>query len=413
MKILVYTLNFSPEITGIGKYCGEMVEWLSQNNHEVRVITAYPYYPRWKVLNGYSSKLWSLEKIDGIKIFRCPLWVPKTPSGFKRLIHLFSFALTSFPILFFHLFWRPSIIFITEPPFFCTPSAILFSKLARCKSWLHVQDFEIDAAFEAKILQGNFAKSIALTFEKVAFKQFDVISTLSGQMLRRLKHKGCDEDKTFLMPNWVNLMCFDRDMGKSFNFRKFLSIPSRDILALYSGSMGAKQGLEILAEVASLSEKNGKVDGKSIHFLFCGDGPGKGALLEACVNLRYVHFLDLQPSDRFPALLSSADIHLLPQIDGVGDLVLPSKLSGMLASGRSVIATARIGSEIGDVVQKCGYIVEPGDISAFYQAMVRLASNDSLREEFGRLAKNYATIHLDRNTILNDFQDRLFAITLN
>ncbi len=49
MKILVYGINYSPELTGIGKYTGEMVEWLARNGHEVRVITAPPYYPEWKV----------------------------------------------------------------------------------------------------------------------------------------------------------------------------------------------------------------------------------------------------------------------------------------------------------------------------------------------------------------------------
>ncbi len=49
MKILVYGINYSPELTGIGKYTGEMVEWLAAQGHEVRVITAPPYYPQWQV----------------------------------------------------------------------------------------------------------------------------------------------------------------------------------------------------------------------------------------------------------------------------------------------------------------------------------------------------------------------------
>ncbi|STD27602.1 glycosyl transferase family protein [Enterobacter asburiae] len=45
MKILVYGINYSPELTGIGKYTGEMVEWMASQGHDVRVITAPPYYP--------------------------------------------------------------------------------------------------------------------------------------------------------------------------------------------------------------------------------------------------------------------------------------------------------------------------------------------------------------------------------
>lgn len=55
MRILVYGINYSPELTGIGKYTGEMVEWMAGQGHEVRVVTAPPYYPQWQVGEHYSS----------------------------------------------------------------------------------------------------------------------------------------------------------------------------------------------------------------------------------------------------------------------------------------------------------------------------------------------------------------------
>ena len=39
MKILINGINHSPELTGIGKYTGEMVKWLTEQGHEVRVVT--------------------------------------------------------------------------------------------------------------------------------------------------------------------------------------------------------------------------------------------------------------------------------------------------------------------------------------------------------------------------------------
>ena len=53
MKILIYGLNYHPELTGIGKYTGEMAEWFAKRGHKVRVVTAPPYYPRWKVDKKY------------------------------------------------------------------------------------------------------------------------------------------------------------------------------------------------------------------------------------------------------------------------------------------------------------------------------------------------------------------------
>jgi colanic acid biosynthesis glycosyl transferase WcaI len=49
MRILIYGINYAPELTGIGKYSSEMAEWLAEQGHEVVVTTALPYYPEWQV----------------------------------------------------------------------------------------------------------------------------------------------------------------------------------------------------------------------------------------------------------------------------------------------------------------------------------------------------------------------------
>ena len=108
MRIVIYGINYSPELTGIGKYSGEMAEWLASRGHEVRVVTAPPYYPQWRIREGFSN-IWSKEEKSytdltfnngsGVLVYRCPLWVPEQPSGFKRLLHLASFA-------FSHHRWR-------------------------------------------------------------------------------------------------------------------------------------------------------------------------------------------------------------------------------------------------------------------------------------------------------------------
>ena len=55
MKILLYCLNYSPELTGIGKYTGEQARWFAARGHQVRVVTAPPYYPAWRVGTGYRA----------------------------------------------------------------------------------------------------------------------------------------------------------------------------------------------------------------------------------------------------------------------------------------------------------------------------------------------------------------------
>ena len=125
MKLLLYGLNYAPEPVGIGKYSGELAEWLAGRGHEVRVITAPPYFPQWRaVANRYRR-----DQRRGVAIWRCPLWVPRRPSGLSRLIHLASFALSSLPVLLAQRKWRPDVVLTVAPAFFCAPGALLLGKL--------------------------------------------------------------------------------------------------------------------------------------------------------------------------------------------------------------------------------------------------------------------------------------------
>jgi colanic acid biosynthesis glycosyl transferase WcaI len=91
---------------------------------------------------------------------------------------------------------------------------------------------------------------------------------------------------------------------------------------------------------------------------------------------------------------------LLPQNLGAADLVLPSKLSGMLASGRPVIATCLAGTELEAVVSQCGIVVPPQDTAALAAAICRLADDVATRLELGRRARAYAEANFERDAIL-------------
>lgn len=405
LRVVIQTPNFYPELTGIGKYSGELAQWLSNRGHKVYVITAPPYYPEWSIKPGYRKFFWSKEFFDGIQIWRCPLWVPRAPNGLKRVLHLASFAISSFPALIFHCLYRPHIIITIEPPLFTAPAALFLGWITRAKSIMHIQDYEVDAAFELGLLRGRFLKSFILRIEKWLLSHFDLVSTISNRMAEKAFLKGVKKSQIYFLPNWVRVADYSTNKDVD-SYRKLLNIPESAIVALYSGNMGAKQGLEILGELAIKCHQDFQ-DDVPIHFIFCGDGVGKKALIKQCASLDRVHFLKLQPIEKFPKLLSSVDIHLLPQIAGVADLVMPSKLTGMLASGRPVLACANQGTELAETLVDCGLISKPEHFNEFYGAFNRLVREKNLREVLGIAGRDYATQNLDQDTVLFKFEAKL------
>jgi len=417
MKIVIQSINFHPELTGIGKYTGEMASWLSSKGHVVRVITTPPYYPKWKISSGYKKYFWSKEIWCGVKVWRCPIWVPIKPNGITRLLHLASFAFSSFPIMLWQIFWRPNIILTIEPPLFAAPVALVAARISGAKAILHIQDFEVDAAFDLGLLKGARLKKIILDIEKFLLRCFDLVCTISGRMADRAFGKGLIAENIFLFPNWADAQpefksSQQQGIPKSepeFSYREYLKIPLDGVIALYSGNMGAKQGLEILGQVAR------KFQGADeslplVHFVFCGDGIGRAKLIEQCKGLSFVHFLDLQPAENLARFLAMADIHLLPQRADASDLVMPSKLAGMMASARPVLVCAHIGTELANVVKGCGLVVPPENPQAFYDALVTLISDKDLRDTLGMASLEYAIKNLDRENILFSFESKLKAI---
>jgi colanic acid biosynthesis glycosyl transferase WcaI len=414
LRILIYGLNYAPELTGIGKYTGEMSVWLSERGHEVRVVTAPPYYPAWRIRDDYRGAWYRTEHTPGHPVVhRTPLYVPRRPTGLKRIAHLVSFMLGSFPIMLRELFWQPEVVFTVEPTFFCAPLTLLIGKSAGAACWLHVQDFEVDAAFELGLLpaQGPIHDA-ALRIEKFFTYAFDRISGISPRMVDRALAKGIPSNRVVLFPNWVDVRAIypiDPASNSSKLFRRDIASHVEDIdnkvILLYSGNMGAKQGLELLAPLAESFANDPRV-----HFLFCGDGAFREKLETLVAHRPNVTMLPLQPLDRLNDLLNTADIHLLPQRASAADLVMPSRLSAMLSSGRPVIATAHPGTQVAQVVQGRGLAVAAEDATALHAAVLRLVEDEELRLRLGREAREYAIQHLGKQQVLEQFERDLIAL---
>lgn len=405
MKILIQGINFTPELTGIGKYSGEMAEWLAEHGHEVRVVTAPPYYPQWHVSDGFAN-WWHRCKGQGGRgkggpvVYRCPLWVPSRPSGLKRVLHLASFALSSFPIMLWQIFWRPDVVLVVEPPFFCAPQAWLVARLSGAKAWLHIQDFEVDAAFDLGLLKGAGLRRLVVHGERRLMALFDRISTISENMVERLAIKGIEQKQRVLLPNWVNLQDIFPISGVSI-YRAKLGIENDVCVALYSGNMGEKQGLEILLDAARVLQ-----DEPGLLIVLCGEGVVKKRLMQIGAGLHNVRWLPLQPMEKLNELLNLADIHLLPQQADIADLVMPSKLLGMLASGRPILATAYPGTQLAEVVSSCGKVVEPGNAQGVVQGLLELLRSPQERATLGSAAHQAAQAW-DKANVLRSFECQL------
>lgn len=408
MKILIIGLNYAPEAISTGKYTSEMAQWLAAGGHDVRVMAAPPYYPAWRVHEGYSSWRYRSETIDGIRVLRCPLYVPRHPTGLKRIVHSLSFGVSSLLAIPAFLRWRPDVVMAVEPPFFGAVAALAAARLCGAKAWLHVQDFEIDAAFQLGILKTSpLLCRVVHGVERATMRRFGRISSISEKMVERLRGKGVPEERRVLFRNWVDTERI-RPLGSPSPMRATLGLGDETVIALYAGNLGEKQGLETVLEAARMLREN-----TPIRFIICGDGAARERLRGLAGNAPNIGWLPLQPVEELNNLLNMADIHLLPQRAGAADVVMPSKLTGILASGRPVVATAVPGTEIAETVCGRGVMVPPEDPAALARAIRDLAADPGRRRTLGAAARRYAEVHLERKLVLSEFERRLERFVRN
>ena len=401
MKILVYGINYSPELTGIGKYTGEMVEWMARQGHELRVITAPPYYPEWQVDEDYSS--WRYRREEGAAtVWRCPLYVPKQPSTLKRLIHLGSFALSSFFPLMAQRRWKPDRIIGVVPTLFCTPGMRLLGKLSGARTLLHIQDYEVDAmlglGMAGKGKGGKVAK-LASAFERSSLHNVDYVSTISRSMMNKAQEKGVAAEKVIFFPNWSEVARFrDVTAVEAATLREQLGLSDAKKIILYSGNIGEKQGLENVIDAAE------KLRDQPWQFVIVGQGGGKARLQKLAQErgLQNITFLPLQPYEALPALLKMADCHLVVQKRGAADAVLPSKLTNILAVGGNAVITAEAHTELGqlcDTQPGIAVCVEPESVPAL---VVGIEQALNMPKE-NAIARDYAERTLEKENVLNQF----------
>ena len=398
MRILIVGLNYAPEKVGIAVYTTGMAEALVERGHEVRVVAGQPYYPAWKIADGHNAWAWNTRTENGIRVTRVPHYIPSQPSGLKRLIHHATFATSALvPALWSGLMFRPEMVLTVAPSLIGAPVARLAAWAARAESWLHIQDFEVEAAFATGLMndEGRGAK-LARAFESAVMKSFDRVSAISPEMCKKLVQKGVPLARVTEFRNWADIDAI-RPMVEPSPYRQSWSISTPHV-ALYSGNIANKQGIEVVIEAARHLRRR-----EDLTFVICGEGPNRARLQEMAEGLGNVSFHDLQPKDSLNDLMGLATIHLLPQLGGAADLVLPSKLTNMLASGRPVIATAAGGTGLAREVEGCGVIVAPGDAKAFADGIEGIIDDQAVWATFARAARTRAEEIWAKDKVLDRF----------
>ena len=205
MKVLILSINYWPETTGIGAFTTYRAEYLAGAGHDVEVCTTFPYYPGWRVAPGYSGKFVASETRNGVRIRRSYAYIPEQATAAKRILHEASFVATAMARAV--VCKRPDVLLVVSPPLGLAVPAILLSRLWRIPYLFDVEDLQPDSAADLGMLPLPAVK-LLYSLEKAAYRNAKLVTTITATMQDRIISKGVQREKTALIePRMDESLC--------------------------------------------------------------------------------------------------------------------------------------------------------------------------------------------------------------
>ena len=404
MRVVVWGINYAPEFTGIAPHSVALCEFLHERGHDVEMVTSFPYYPTWQKRPEDRGRLYRTDIVNGVPVHRCWHFVPGRVSALKRIAHEGTFVFTSaLRALFLR---RPDVYVVVSPPLLLGTAAWLVGKLKRAGFVFHVQDMQPDAAVGLGMLKQSWFTRALYGLEAFAYRHAARVSGITQGMLKTFRGKGVPETKLVYFPNAIDLRA-DPAPSHRGEFRKRHGFAGDEVLAVYAGNLGVKQGLGVLLETAEL------LRGQPIRFLICGDGAQREALAARAAEMKLPNFsmLPLQAGPDYRALLVDADICFITQQAGAGNSFFPSKLLGLLAESKPVVTVASPECELALAVREGNFGVnvppdQPRELAAVLEA---LAQDPQRLAEYGAAGRRFVE-KFEKTRVMENFLGELAGL---
>lgn len=401
MRVLILNQFFYPDISATSQLMTDLATDLAQQGAMVTALCSNGSY-----VAGQSFP--SSEMHGAVRIERAPVIAFDRTSLLRRVGSYLSFYISAF--------WRilrlpkqDVILVLTTPPLI-SMVAYAIRMLKGSRMVCLVQDLYPDIAFEFGMLRrDSLAGKMLNGIAEFLLHRADAVIALGSCMQDRLLAKGVAAEKINVIPNWADGTEIV-PIGREGNpFRAAHQLEGKFIV-LYSGNMGrAHDFTAILESIEAL------VHEKEILFVFIGSGPKKSEIegfgrSHPEANIR---ILDYVPREELRLSMGAADLSIVAVADGLEGLVVPSKLYGIMASGRPALYVGPASSEAAKTIlaYDCGFVVGNKDTEGFTRAVLT-ARNDQARSlAMGRSARAAFERVFERRVATGRYFQVLYRVT--
>jgi len=285
-----------------------------------------------------------------------------------------------------------SVIYANIWPLFAQKALLKIASKYSIPVVLHIQDIYPESISKKVKFFGGVIDKFYLPMDRYNLRVASKVVTISEQMKKYLAQTRCiTKDKIAVVRNWQNNDDFMKIQAKC-NTQE-----DKMFCFMYLGSINPTAGVDLLVHAF------GKANLINSCLIIAGDGSDK----QKCIHISKeytedIRFISVRP-EQVPEIQSMADVLLLPLKKGVAGTALPSKMTAYMFSGKPIIASIDIGSEVADIMEysSCGWVIEPENEKQLIGCMdAALKSKQDKLKKMGERAFQYATKNLSKESNL-------------
>lgn len=368
MSILFLNRVYPPADGATGQLLAELAPALARRGHRVTVVTG----PAGETISSpVAIEGVRVERVRGLPFTRASHW--------RRALSYLSL----YPALLWRALQLPRadvVVTLTDPPLLLVLGVILKTlKGSRHFHW--AQDIYPELAEEMGVLpRGGMIAGALRWISSASLRHSDRIIAVGRCMKSRLVRRGLDPARIEIIPNWGH---GDRPLLNEATidaFRGEHDLRGRFVV-MYSGNLGLAHPFEAMLDAAERL----RVSHPSVLFLFVGGGPRLPWVRDQAARrgLENVRFLPFQPRERLAQSLAAADVHLASMLNELCGLVVPSKVYGVMSSGRPCVFLGPDESEAAQFIlqNRCGSVLPQATGARLASCLAQWADDASLMRE--------------------------------
>jgi colanic acid biosynthesis glycosyl transferase WcaI len=364
MKILVLNQYYPPDTSATAKMAHGVVDVVSIYHH-VTVLCGRPSYDptERKAWRLYQSELTGLAHIIRAGSTDYPRFEMK-----KRVLNYLSYVALAVPRAL--LFRCDVVVAMTDPPFEGIIGAFV-AMLKRKPFVYNIRDLYPDMALCGAIVEPGFLARVWEKLHRWALRRAARVIVLGEDMRGRIISKGVDPERVVVV----------RDGAETLPASVALPTPDPEVVRairgnfsfvlLHAGNLGFYGAWKTLVTAARRMAKDG------VGLVFVGDGAQRAEVEAMAAGSGNIRFLDFFPSNKIPSVLAAADAHVITIKRGLEGVVVPSKMYGIIAAGKPIVAVAPKETDVSTLGVSRGFaIVASPDNSEEVAAAVRKIAFD-------------------------------------